>query len=124
MPDHVHLVLMQGRRDVEQIVIQLKGAATEQLVEEGIHPFQNILVNKSAPLRKSSASREESAPLRKSSASRLTKTGRRPKCFARGEWKVFLDPEDVPRAIRYVENNPVKEGKPPQRWTFVTPVPG
>jgi hypothetical protein len=25
------------------------------------------------------------------------------------------------RAIRYVENNPVKENKPPQRWTSVTP---
>ena len=43
------------------------------------------------------------------------------KCFARGEWKVYLDPEDVDRAIRYVENNPLKENKPRQTWPFVTP---
>jgi REP element-mobilizing transposase RayT len=44
------------------------------------------------------------------------------KCFARGQWKVFLDgPEDVRRAIAYVERNPLKEGLPPQRWGFVAP---
>jgi REP element-mobilizing transposase RayT len=42
------------------------------------------------------------------------------KCFARGQWKVFLDPEDVDRAIEYVENNPVKEGLRRQNWKFVT----
>ena len=48
--------------------------------------------------------------------------GRPPKCFARGEWKVFLDTEeDVWRAIRYVEENPLKEGLPSQDWEFVVP---
>jgi REP element-mobilizing transposase RayT len=43
-----------------------------------------------------------------------------PKCFARGEWKVFLDSEvDVRRAVQYVEENPVKEGLPRQAWGFV-----
>lgn len=43
-------------------------------------------------------------------------------CFARGQWKVFLDaPEDVQRAIRYVEQNPIKEGLPSQSWQFITP---
>lgn len=47
---------------------------------------------------------------------------KRPKCFARGEWKVFLDtPADVRRAIRYVELNPEKEGLPRQHWPFITP---
>ena len=46
-----------------------------------------------------------------------------PKCFARGEWKVYLEPDEVHRAIRYVENNPVKEGKPQQHWPFVAPSP-
>jgi REP element-mobilizing transposase RayT len=42
--------------------------------------------------------------------------------WARGGWKVFLDrPEDVLRAIRYVEQNPIKEGKPFQSWPFVQP---
>ena len=40
-------------------------------------------------------------------------------------WKVYLDePADVLRTIRYVEQNPVKEGKPLQTWSFVTPFPG
>ena len=34
-------------------------------------------------------------------------------------WKVFLDtPEDVARAVRYVEANPMKERKRRQRWSF------
>lgn len=42
-------------------------------------------------------------------------------CFARGQWKVFLDtPEDVLRAISYVAQNPTKEGLPPQPWPFLT----
>ena len=94
LPDHAHLVLGRHHREVEKLVIQLKGAATRRLVAEGLHPFGN--------------QRDEH--------------GRPPKCFARGEWKVFLDsPEDIARAIRYVEDNPGKEGKPRQRWTFVVP---
>ena len=42
--------------------------------------------------------------------------------WAHGCWKVFLDsPADVRRAIAYVEANPAREGKPLQRWPFVTP---
>ncbi len=42
--------------------------------------------------------------------------------FARGEWKVYLEtPADIRRAIRYVENNPLKENKPRQRWSFISP---
>ena len=86
LPDHVHLVTGPAHFQAEQLVIQLKGAATEQLIEEGIHPFGGV-----------------------------------DKCFARGEWKVYLDPLDVPRAIRYAESNPEKEGLRRQRWSFVTP---
>jgi hypothetical protein len=43
--------------------------------------------------------------------------------WGHGNWKVFLDTyEDVARAMAYVEENPAKEGKPPQRWSFVVPV--
>ncbi|MBX3400367.1 MAG: transposase [Gemmataceae bacterium] len=94
MPDHIHLVTARHRLHVEQLVIQLKSSATRHLVEEGIHPFQSMKSSDGPP----------------------------PKCFAKGEWKVFLDsPEDVHRAIRYVENNPIKDGLPPQRWAFVQP---
>ena len=94
LPDHVHLVLGPPALRIEQVVIQLKGEATALLVEEGLHPFGG------------------------------GSGGRPPKCFARGQWKVYLDAGDVPNAIRYVEENPEKEGKPRQRWSFVVAPPG
>ena len=93
LPDHVHLVIAQPPMEVEHLVIQLKGAATESLREQGLHPFGDM----------------------------KDRQGRTPKCFSRGEWKVYLDPPDVSRAVEYVEDNPRKEGKPRQRWSFVTP---
>jgi REP element-mobilizing transposase RayT len=94
LPDHVHLVIGPHRLDADKIVIQLKGDATQSLLDAGIHPFGHI----------------------------TEKNGRPPKCFARGEWQVYLDTSDeVVRAIRYVENNPIKEGKPLQVWPFVVP---
>ena len=92
MPDHIHLVVGRPEYRVERLVIQIKGEATQVLVKEGIHPL--------------GAWKDEK--------------GRVPKCFARSEWKVFLDPDDVPRAIRYVEENPLKERRPAQHWPFVT----
>ena len=42
--------------------------------------------------------------------------------WGRDCWKVFLrEPQDVRRAIAYVEKNPEKEGKPRQRWSFIRP---
>ena len=38
-------------------------------------------------------------------------------------WTVFIDDtEHLRAAIRYVENNPVKAGHRPQRWSFVIPL--
>jgi REP element-mobilizing transposase RayT len=96
MPDHVHLVVGPGRISVEQLTIQLKGDATDSLRALGLHPFGGERDHK----------------------------GRPPKCFARGEWKVYLDSDDVPRAIEYVDDNPSKEGRPRQRWPFVVPYLG
>jgi len=40
-------------------------------------------------------------------------------------WKVFLDhPDEVRRTIRYIESNPVKLGRPRQRWAFAKPYDG
>jgi len=95
--DHVHLVIAATSMDIPQRVIQLKGSATETLVARGIHPFQSDVANGKRP----------------------------PKCFARGEWIVFLDTlVDVERAIDYAERNPEKEGLPRQHWDFVTPWAG
>ena len=92
LPDHVHLVVGRFRYEIEKVVIALKGAATARLIEENIHPFRDLPPEKGLP----------------------------PKCFVRGEWKVYLDSvDDVNRAIRYAENNPVKEGLRPQKWPFV-----
>jgi REP element-mobilizing transposase RayT len=42
--------------------------------------------------------------------------------WADGSWKVYINSIDaLLRAIEYVENNPIKEGKPRQRWSFVEP---
>jgi REP element-mobilizing transposase RayT len=97
LSDHVHLVVGRYRLPVERIAILLKGEATRQLDEEKMHPLRNFHRN----------------------------DGRTPTPWSRGEWKVFLNSEsDILRAIRYVENNPVKEHKPPQKWSFVTPFEG
>lgn len=93
LPDHVHLVTGQLPLDAEQLVIQLKGAATRRLIQENLHPFRQYPMKQNRP----------------------------PRCFARGEWKVYLGFEDILRAIHYVEENPLKERKPRQNWDFVTP---
>jgi REP element-mobilizing transposase RayT len=54
-------------------------------------------------------------------ASGLSPGNRRSVWGAHG-WNVYLDTAaDVERAIRYVEENPIKEGKRAQHWSFVTP---
>ena len=93
LPEHVHLVVARHRCKVEWVVNQMKGAATRRLLEEELHPF----------------------------AAWRRPDGRVPMCWARKLWKVYLDSEaDVARAVAYVENNPLKEGKPRQEWSFVT----
>jgi len=91
MPDHVHLVFGVWRLQVEQTVIQLKGTPARELKADGLYPTDELGIERDS------------------------------KVFARGEWKVFLHPGDVRRAIRYVENNPLKENKRRQNWSFVVP---
>ncbi len=97
LPEHTHLVIARHRYHVEQIVNLLKGASTRRLIVENLHPLSQW----------------------------QTRTGRMPKCWGRGLWKVYLDSEaGIVRAIDYVERNPLKEGKPLQHWPFVTPFSG
>ena len=45
--------------------------------------------------------------------------------WAEHEWKVYLDSEEaIDDAIQYVEDNPGKEEKPKQIWSFVSPFRG
>ncbi len=88
------MVIGRHNYEVEQIVNLLKGASTSQLIEKNLHPFAHFTVPNIRP----------------------------PKCWAKGQWKVFLDSEERIRgAILYVNDNPTKEGKPLQYWSFVTP---
>jgi hypothetical protein len=94
LPQHVHLVLARCARRAEQVIAHLKARATQQLAAEGLHPL---------------ASFHEAG-------------GTVPSPWARKGWPVFL--EDDRRslaAIDYVAKNPLREGKPPQRWSFVVP---
>jgi REP element-mobilizing transposase RayT len=94
LPEHVHMVLGRYRYDVETMVRLLKAEATTELIQEGRHPL----------------------------AAYSTPDGTPPSPWARKCWKVFLnDPETVRNAIGYVERNPIKDGKRPQRWSFVVP---
>ncbi len=97
LPEHVHLVIARHRYDIESVIEQLKAAATRRLLKEGLHPFGHL----------------------------RRPDGRPPACWQRGAWSPFLrTPEEIRDRIRYVENNPLKEGKPRQRWPFVVPYTG
>jgi REP element-mobilizing transposase RayT len=83
LPEHVHLVIARHTYKVEQMANLLKGAATRRLIADNLHPL----------------------------ASHATPGKRPPRMWARGEWKVFLNSEtEIRRAIRYVQEIPVKEG--------------
>lgn len=93
LPSHAHLVVKRHRWPSERIAGHLKARATQALVADGVHPFV-----------------EHRGP-----------DGRFPSVWARRAWKVFLDtPEAIARAVRYVQENPLKENKRPQAWSFVT----
>jgi REP element-mobilizing transposase RayT len=93
LPQHVHMVIARHHYRIESVVRLLKAQASAHLEADGRHPFL--------------AHRRD---------------GALPSPWARKCWKVFLNTdEDITRAIPYVENNPRKEGKRRQRWSFVTP---
>jgi REP element-mobilizing transposase RayT len=97
LPEHVHFVFARHRYKIESAVNLLKGAATRRLMEVGLHPM--------------AAFRNE--------------RGRLPSMWNENQWKVYLDSEQaIENAIRYVEDNPSREGKRRQRWSFVTPFTG
>ena len=74
----------------------LKGAATKQLTNDGLHPLAEF-----------------------------ERDGSIPSPWAVGKWKVYLDNEEaIENAIIYVWDNPGKEDKPRQTWSFVKPFYG
>jgi REP element-mobilizing transposase RayT len=94
LPQHVHLVIGPSERNIRRIVAHLKARATQQLTREALHPL----------------------------AEYRQPNGTVPSPWARNGWNVFIFSEAHLRdAIRYVQNNPLKEGKPQQHWSFVRP---
>lgn len=94
LPEHVHVVVARHGRRIERIVGHLKARATHCLRCDGLHPL---------------------AAWGGADAAAPSPWGRR-------AWHVYLDdPRGVARAIGYVRDNPAKEGKRPQNWSFVAP---
>jgi REP element-mobilizing transposase RayT len=92
MPQHVHLVVGPHSRKIDRIVAHLKSRATQQLNQSNLHPL----------------------------AAYRQADGTTPSPWCRNCWKVFVFSQRHLRdAIRYVEENPLKEGKPRQHWSFV-----
>jgi len=95
LPEHVHVVIQASRYKPTRIIGHLKREAALQLLTEDLHPFQQL----------------------------RAQSGKLPSCWAENCWRVYLDEiSDVQRAIRYVEHNPLKEGKRRQTWSFVRPL--
>jgi REP element-mobilizing transposase RayT len=97
LPDHVHVVVAAHRLGGDEVIECLKRASTRGMNKEGLHPLQAF----------------------------PRANGRLPSPWAGGGWKVYLDtPAEMRSRIRYVEQNPVRAGFPPQRWSFVVPYMG
>ena len=92
LPEHVHLVIARHRYKIEQVANLLKGASTRALTTAGLRPLARF-AGAAASAENVGAGRVEG---------------------------VLDDAADIRRAIRYVEENPVKEGKPEQHWQCVT----
>lgn len=95
--EHTHFVVSRHRFEVEQVTNLLKGAATKMLIRRGLHPMHDLVPEGATS----------------------------PSPWTTGLWKVFLDSEDdIARSIDYVNDNPRREGKREQRWSFVVPYTG
>jgi REP element-mobilizing transposase RayT len=96
LPDHAHLILGPQERPVGQVVGHLKSKASMALRRAGIHPFESY----------------------------VDEHDRVPTCWAEDYWKVYIYSEDhMRKAVRYVEENPLKERRPRQIWEWVLPLP-
>ena len=94
MPDHAHLVIRACGLDHQDLGAQLKGRATQHLNRAGLHPFGDVWLRQN----------------------------RHPSPWAHKCWSVWLrSPRDIARAVKYVEQNPIKDRLKPQRYDWVVP---
>lgn len=99
MPDHVHLVVARLAQKVcrqlppQEWIGRFKRAGSQALAKPGLHPFAEEPANH----------------------------GRLRTPWAQGGWRVYLfTAEEMHRAVRYVEQNPIRQGLRPQKWSFIT----
>jgi REP element-mobilizing transposase RayT len=93
LPEHVHMVVARHPWGSKQIMGHLKRQASFALYHAKLHPFDGL-----------------SRP-----------GGSGVSCWTERGWSVFLNsPDDVCRAVEYVENNPVKARfcKAPEDWKW------
>jgi REP element-mobilizing transposase RayT len=96
LPQHIHLVVGLQQRKIRRIAGHLKARATQQLIRDNLHPLAN----------------------------HREKDGAIPSPWGRNGWTVYIFSEQhMRKAIQYVIDNPLKEGKPRQHWSFVSPYP-
>jgi REP element-mobilizing transposase RayT len=94
LPQHLHLVIGRHQRDIRRIVGHLKARATQQLLRDGLHPL----------------------------AKHCASDGGVPSPWGRKGWAVYIFSEQhMRKSIQYVVDNPLKEGKRRQSWSFVLP---
>jgi REP element-mobilizing transposase RayT len=92
LPEHIHMLVEHHITEPHRIIGHLKTEATRQLFKDNLHPME---------------------PYRKENQPPPTPWGRR-------GWVVYLDTiKAINHAIGYIEQNPIKEGKRPQNWSFV-----
>jgi REP element-mobilizing transposase RayT len=97
LPYHTHLVVARHYYKAEQMANLLKGAATRQLREDQNHPLAEF----------------------------VNPEGKVPGMWSENQWIVYLNSEvEIENAMAYVIENPAKEGKPIQDWSFITPFSG
>ena len=86
--------MARHRRHLDEIAAHLKAKATRQLSLEDLHPMKAF----------------------------TARDGRMPSPWARNYWCPFTDAlDDLRKAVRYVQRNPLKSGLPPQRWSCIEP---
>ncbi len=90
--DHFHAVSGPCRYDIRRFAGRLKGAATRQLLEEGIHPMEKFMHT----------------------------DGTLPSPWSVKPWVVYeFTDGDMLRAIKYANDNVIRAGLPPQHYPFV-----
>jgi hypothetical protein len=94
--DHFHFVCGRCRYDIRRFEGRIKGAATRQLLEEGLHPLARF----------------------------AERDGTVPSPWSVKPWVVYLfTDDDVVRSIQYVHDNLKRARLPEQRYSFVVPYP-